>query len=74
MRAVSFPYMRGSYCSIIYRWCTVFQKFNRTQIAMQVPDDLVVICMLFEDFLPQLDAILLCEKGRGKKQKESLRR
>ena len=48
--AVSFPYAKGSHCSIIYRWCAIFQKSNRTWITAEVPDGHVVLHMQFEDF------------------------
>ena len=62
---MSFPYMRGSHCSIIYRWHTISQKSNRTQITAQVLDKHVVLHVQFEGFLLEEDAILFVPKEYG---------
>ena len=65
--AMSFPYTRGSHCSMIYRWHAIPQKFNRSQIPAQVLDEHVVLNMQFEHF-SGIQMPFCCEKEIGRKE------
>ena len=62
MTAMSAFYMGGSHCSVILRWHTIPWMFNKSQIAIQVRDDLMVFCMQFEDLCQSWMPFLLNEK------------
>ena len=57
---MSVPYMRGSLCSIIYRWHTTSQEPNSTWVTAEVPDEHMVLHMQFMSFL--LRQMPFCEK------------